>query len=52
MLVHEHCEERLGQAACDHFLGLPIDGYEAIRRFTASWGQPGSLDCAGLRCME
>ena len=52
VLVHEHCEERLGTAACDHYFGLPIDGYEAIRRFMATWGQPLALGCSQLRCME
>lgn len=49
--VHEHCEESLGGPACDHYLGLPIDGYESIRRFTMLWGQPGALGCAALRCI-
>lgn len=52
VLVHEHCEERLGAASCDHYFGLPIDGFEAIRRFTTIWSQPKSLGCSDLRCME
>lgn len=52
VLVHEHCEEGLGQPACAHYYGLPIDGHQAIRRFTVSWGQPGPLGCDDLRCME
>ena len=51
ILVHEHCEERLGRPACDHYFGLPIDGYEAIRRFASLWGRPGRLGCAELRCV-
>jgi hypothetical protein len=50
--VHEHCEEVLKKPACDHYLGLPVDGDEAIRRFTALWGQPGPLGCAQLRCID
>ena len=46
VLVHEHCEEVLGAPECSHYYGLPVDGYEAIRRFSILWGQPGSL---GLR---
>lgn len=51
VLVHEHCEERLGSPDCDHYYGLPVDGYRAIEQFTALWGQPAPLGCAGLRCM-
>ena len=49
--VHEHCEEILGQPACDHYFGLPVDAYEAIERFLSSWGQPTPLGCTGSRCM-
>ncbi len=49
--VHEHCEEVLGAPACGHSMGLPVDGYEAIRRLTSLWGQHGSLGCSALRCM-
>ena len=52
VLVHEHCEEELGAAVCGHYFGLPVDGFEAIRRFMALWGQPAELACADLRCME
>lgn len=52
VLVHEHCEEVLGRPACDHYYGLPVDAYEAIRRFASLWGQPGPLGCADLRCMQ
>ena len=51
VVVHEHCEEFLGQPACNHYFGLPMDAYEAIKRFLSSWGQPTPLGCAGLRCM-
>ena len=49
--VHEHCEEVLKKPVCKHYMGLPIDAYEAVRRFTTLWGQPTGLGCAGLRCM-
>ena len=52
VLVHEHCEEELGAETCSHYFGLPVDGFEAIRRFTALWGQPTELACSDLRCME
>ena len=51
VLVHEHCEEILNQPACDHYYGLPVDGYEAIRLFTSLWGQPTALGCSSLRCL-
>lgn len=52
VLVHEHCEEELGSPACDHYYGLPVNGFEAIRRFAAIWGQTVQLGCTSLRCME
>jgi len=52
VLVHEHCEEILDRPACDHFFGYPVaNGYEALARLLATWGQPGALGCAELRCM-
>jgi hypothetical protein len=51
VLVHEHCEESLGFPGCDHYYGLPVDGYQAIREFTALWGRRTPLGCARLRCM-
>ena len=51
VIVHEHCEEILGQPACSHYYGLPVDAYKAIGRFLSSWGQPEPLGCAELRCM-
>jgi len=51
VLVHEHCEEVLGSATCGHYYGLPVDGYQAVRRLTTVWGQPEPLGCAGLPCI-
>ena len=51
VIVHEHCEEILGQPACSHYYGLPVDAYKAIGRFLSSWGQAEPLGCAELRCM-
>ena len=49
--THEHCEETLGAPACEHYFGLPVDAYDAVRRFTLIWGRPGPLGCDSLRCM-
>ena len=51
VVVHEHCEEVLGTPVCRHYMGLPIDGHEAVRRFTILWGQPVPLGCSDLRCI-
>lgn len=51
VVVHEHCEERLGRPECAHYYGLPVDAYEAIRRLLSDWGQPGPLGCRRLRCL-
>jgi hypothetical protein len=50
--VHEHCEEVIGRPDCDHYLGLPVDADEAIRRFTMIWGQPGPLGCSSFHCAD
>jgi hypothetical protein len=51
VVTHEHCEEQLGAPACEHYFGLPVDAYDAVRRFTMIWGRPDPLGCADLRCM-
>jgi len=51
VVTHEHCEESLGAPACEHYYGLPVDAYDAVRRFTMLWGQPDPLGCENLRCM-
>lgn len=50
-VTHEHCEETLGAPACDHYYGLPVDAYDAVRRLTLTWERQGSLGCDDLRCM-
>lgn len=50
--VHEHCEEILGQATCEHYLGREMpDAYVAIDYLVAAWVEPGSLGCAALTCL-
>jgi len=52
-VVHEHCEEVLGEAACEHYLGRELpDGYQAIELLMAAWVDPGHLGCAQLVCLE
>lgn len=52
-VVHEHCEERIGQPACPHYLGRELpDGYQAIDLLLAAWLEPGDLGCASLICLD
>ncbi len=52
VVVHEHCEERLGSRGCLHYAGLPIvDGYEGVRRLLAIWTDPTGISCSGLECL-
>lgn len=51
-VVHEHCEEVLGTAACHHYLGREIpDGHIALDLLMAAWLEPGLLDCSALVCL-
>jgi hypothetical protein len=52
-VVHEHCEERIGQPACQHYLGRELpDGYQAIDLLMAAWVEPGDLGCHSLVCLD
>lgn len=52
-VVHEHCDERIGQPACPHYLGRELpDGYLAIDLLLAAWLEPGDLGCASLICLD
>lgn len=52
-VVHEHCEERIGQPAGPHYLGRELpDGYRAIDLLLAAWLEPGDLGCASLICLD
>jgi hypothetical protein len=52
-VVHEHCEERIGQPACQHYLGRELpDGFQAIDLLVAAWLEPGDLGCASLICLD
>jgi hypothetical protein len=52
--VHEHCEEPIGMAPCEHVAGLPKrDGFEAINDLLVAWStSSGRPICAELRCLE
>jgi len=52
-IVHEHCEEVIGQSACGHFLGRHMpDGYVAIDLLVAAWLEPTALGCDALVCLD
>jgi hypothetical protein len=51
VVVHEHCEQPIGETACDHYHGAPIrDAYAGVMALIDAWtGAPG---CSRLRCLE
>jgi hypothetical protein len=52
-VVHEHCEEVLGEAACEHYLGRELpDGYVALDLLLAAWVEPGAFGCSELTCLD
>ncbi|HYN69289.1 MAG TPA: hypothetical protein VEX41_03655 [Candidatus Eisenbacteria bacterium] len=52
-IVHEHCEEVIGQPACRHYLGRELpDGYQAIDFLMAAWVEPGDLGSSSLVCLD
>ena len=51
VLVHEHCEQPLGDPACDHYQALPLrDGYAGVTALIGAWTAEPS--CSELRCLE
>jgi hypothetical protein len=55
VVVHEHCEEIMGIAACRHYAGFPVEnGHVGIDLLLAAWAlAPGeSLGCDRLVCLE
>lgn len=55
VVVHEHCEEAMGMAACRHYAGFPVEnGYAGIDLLLAAWtvAPGGSLGCDRLVCLE
>lgn len=52
-VVHEHCEEVLGEPRCRHYLGRDVpDGYVALDLLIAAWIEPGALRCGELTCLD
>lgn len=53
VVVHEHCEETLGTADCDHYAGEPVpDAYRGAELLLLAWSQDEGLGCADLRCLD
>lgn len=52
VLVHEHCEQPLGRAVCDHHVGNPVrDAYAGVTALVGAW-MADPLDCRDLPCLE
>jgi hypothetical protein len=50
--THEHCEEVLGQPACEPYRGFELANiHEGIALVDAAWTEPGPLGCASLTCL-
>jgi hypothetical protein len=53
VIVHEHCENPIGEAACDHYAGFPVrDAFAGVELLVGAWMDPDPPDCATLRCLE
>ena len=51
VVVHEHCEQPLGEPACDHVQGDPIrDGFAGVVALMDAWTD--DADCHGRRCLD
>jgi hypothetical protein len=50
--AHEHCEERLGRPACEHYRGYELSNiHVGIALIDAAWTEPGPLGCETLVCL-
>ena len=53
VVVHEHCESPIGQAACHHYAGVPVaDGFQAVDRLLGAWLSDTPPDCSDLICLD
>ena len=51
--VHEHCENPIGNPACKHYKGEPVDsGYDAVERLLRIWTEDEPSLCGTLPCLE
>jgi len=49
--VHEHCEQPMGDIACEHYAGSPVrDAYAGVTMLIAAWIE-GPINCATLDCL-
>ena len=51
VVVHEHCEQPIGDRSCDLYQGAPIrDGYAGVMALVDAWtSEPG---CSQLVCLD
>jgi hypothetical protein len=53
VIVHEHCEHPIGEAACEHYTGFPVrDAFAGVELLLDAWMDPQPPDCGSLRCLE
>lgn len=51
VLVHEHCEQPLGDRACDHYQSMPVrDGCAGVMALIAAWA--GEPSCSESHCLD
>ena len=52
VVVHEHCEQPVGVARCEHHAGLPVrDPFAAVELLVGVWVDPLVPDCGALQCL-
>ena len=53
VLVHEHCEGPIREAACDHYAGFPVrDAFAGVELVMGAWVDPPDPDCDARTCLE
>lgn len=51
VVTHEHCEQPIGHAACDHYAGDPVrDGFAGVVALMDAWTRPAG--CTVLHCLD
>jgi hypothetical protein len=52
VVVHEHCEQPIGTAPCDHMAGDPVrDAYQGVEVLLGVWVDPVVPDFSRFRCL-